>query len=609
MLLREKYLIVMPRLVEKVGDGYAFPLGIAYVSASMKKIGSKVETINLNHIEGNVNDIIINLIKQKNITTVLTGGQSFLYGTIREIIESVKKYDSKIITIVGGGIITADPKIAMQALKYVDYGIIGEGEITVNELCDALENHLPLEEIAGIIYQKNKNYFTTKRREEILDLDTLPWPDYEGFDFKKYIEEITPTYIAGNKSNSLFMLTSRSCPFQCTFCFHTVGQKYRQRSLDAVFEELEYLAKNYDIKFIFFVDELFGSNINRLRDFCKRIKKYHISWWSQFRVNDITMEKVQLLKNAGCEIMSFGLESADNRILKSMQKGICIEQIEKTLQLVYEEGVSIEGCFIFGDIAETYETSMNTLNWWRAHAEYKINLGPISIYPGTYLYKYAIENHLIKDPVKFLQGNCPQTNVSKMSDKEFSKIMKIIMEESISLKKKLKDVKIFSADYQFGEIGLEGTCSSCGHINQWKKAKIFSITSLLCEVCRQRYDVPILPSMEGVFNKNLQDLLLIFDKIAIWGINDKVTDLILKSELLKKSNIYFIDISKIKQNMCIASKKICSPSSINDNKIETVIIGVPFLFSAIQGQIKAEYKTVKNIIDITMLFDPNFKIK
>ena len=86
-------------------------------------------------------------------------------------------------------------------------------------------------------------------------------------------------------------------------------------------------------------------------------------------MDDITPELIAILKNGGCKVMSFGLESADNRVLKSMRKGTTVEQIERTLKLVYDSGISFEGAFIFGDIAETRETADNTLKWWHAHSE------------------------------------------------------------------------------------------------------------------------------------------------------------------------------------------------------------------------------------------------
>ena len=148
-----------------------------------------------------------------------------------------------------------------------------------------------------------------------------------------------------------------------------------------------------------------------------------------------------MLKDAGCDIMSFGLESADNRILKSMKKNTTIEQSEKALKLVYDAGISLEGAFIFGDIEETWETANNTLNWWRNHPEYKINLNLITVYPGTHLYNYACEKGLIKDKIQFLKEGCPQVNVSKLTDEHFAILTWEIMEAPMILAKSLSDIE------------------------------------------------------------------------------------------------------------------------------------------------------------------------
>ena len=590
-----KYLIVMPRLVGNVGEGYAFPLGIAYVSASMKKAGFDVETINLNHVDEEIKEIIPKLIKDKNIDVVLTGGQSFLYSVINEITLCVKNFNSNIKTIVGGGIITADPQVAMKALKNVDYGIIGEGEETVVDLCNCIENNYEVDNVLGIIYKSKKvEYIETNRRKEIENINNLPWPDYDGFDFQYYIDKISPSFIEGNKKNSLFMLTSRSCPFECTFCFHTTGQKYRQRSIDSVFEELDYLVKKYKIKFIFFVDEMFGVNKDRLSDFCERIKKYDIPWWSQFRVNDIDVYKLKLLKEARCEVMSFGLESADNTVLRSMRKGITIEQIENALTLVYNEGISIEGCFIFGDIAETYDTAMNTINWWKKNKKYKIKLGPISVYPGTFLYEYALKQNIIKNPIDFLKNNCPQINVSKMNKQEFHDIINIIMKE-IKSKLEIENPHITSFCYESGEVSLTGKCVECSSDNKWDNIKLFSITSILCSTCGQRYEMPILKEMKETFSKNISRLVDKYGKVAIWGINDKVVELISD---LSKENIILVDISHIKQGIKVGEFIINNPEILKKIKVTTVIICVPFLYSSIKMQIKNEYENINNIIEI-----------
>ena len=129
------YLLVMPRFVDKVGEWYQFPLGIPYVSSCMKAAGLNVYTLNMNHEEGTVGDTVQAYIKKYDIGMVLTGGLSFQYNAIKEIIAAAKAYDPHIVTAVGGGIITSAPEAGMVVLEYADYGIVGEGEETTPELC------------------------------------------------------------------------------------------------------------------------------------------------------------------------------------------------------------------------------------------------------------------------------------------------------------------------------------------------------------------------------------------------------------------------------------------------------------------------------------------
>lgn len=251
------FLLVMPRIVNKVGDGYSFPLGLPYVSASLKKAGFQIYTFNLNHHAGEVEDLMREQIREHEIDVVMTGGLSFQYYPIKQLVDAVKSVDADIPVFVGGGLITGDPEAAMKALEVCTAGIIGEGEITDVELCRALEEGRPLEEVDGLIIQKaDGTYFTTPERKEIENIDEIPWPDYDGFELEKSFNE-TPGVSGMNSTRTIFMLGSRSCPYQCSFCFHTVGRKYRQRSLDNFFEELDYNVKKYHINYVCVADELF----------------------------------------------------------------------------------------------------------------------------------------------------------------------------------------------------------------------------------------------------------------------------------------------------------------------------------------------------------------
>ncbi len=131
-------LLVMPLIACSAGTGYSLPLGIAYVSSSLKKAGFSVFTLNLNHRLENIREALEGEINVNDIDVVMTGGLSAQFNTLRPVLEIAKNFKGSVTTVVGGGIVTAEPEIAMEALEFADLGVIGEGELTVVELCSRL---------------------------------------------------------------------------------------------------------------------------------------------------------------------------------------------------------------------------------------------------------------------------------------------------------------------------------------------------------------------------------------------------------------------------------------------------------------------------------------
>lgn len=594
----------MPRLVQSIGDGYVFPLGIAYVSSSMKKAGFNVVTLNLNHCEGNVFEIIKSTIEEHNIHVVATGGLSPQFHLVRNVIESAKRANCNIVTVVGGGIISAEPETAMEALGCADYGVIGEGEVTMCELCHSLENGGDFPRVDGIIFKNGPDYIKTNRRKDIENLDTIPWPDYEGFDIEKYLAA-PPAYFAGvNKNRMICMLGSRSCPHNCTFCFHTNGQKYRQRSLDDFFAELDYLVSRYNIEAISLADELFAPDIVRAREFCDRIKKYNISWYADFRIDKIKPELLQILKNSGIDVMFFGLESADNRILKSMRKGITVEQIELALKMVHEYEIPFYGCFIFGDIEETVETARNTIKWFKEHSKYNIHLTLIKTFPGSYIYQYACQKGIIKDRVKYLKDGCPQVNISRMSDAEFSEIVSSISDAQSSMKS-IDSIELQWLDLQMGRETIAGICSNCSRKNIWENIKLFANDYIYCSHCGQKYDIPCPIPLRENLDRNIALLLGKYGKVAVWGMTLTIMDLFKRSKMLNSPNVFPVDISASKREISLHGKKIHAPAILGEEDIRVVVIAVPSHGGQISCQVKENHPKVEEIIDICQLVDYN----
>jgi len=597
------YLIVVPRIVNKVGDWYQFPMGIAYISSGLQEAGFKLFKLNLNNIDGYIYDILKDAIEKNSIDVVLTGGLTGQYGALREIIEDAKRIKKEIKTIIGGGIITSAPEEAMQALEFADYGVIGEGEVISCKLCQALDSEADVAMVPGIIYRSDSTYVRTKGNVVSVNIEEIPFPDYVGFGFDKLLSSI-PNQIGMCEYNTLPIITSRSCPFKCTFCFHPSGQKYRQRSLDSVFDEINYLVKQFGVKYLSIQDELFGHDLKRVKEFCNRIKPYGIKWLANFRVTEVTPELVAILKEANCATMAFGIESADNSILRSMKKRITIEQTEQALELVYRAGMGIQGVLIFGDVAETIETAKRTLNWWKEHIHYELQLSSIITYPGTELYKFACSNGIIKDQVQFIKDGCPLVRLSKMSNEEYAWLFGQLVSLPRLTHKIPNRISIDGIDYENASIDIIGSCISCNAENKWK-ARLFILETLSCKLCGRRHIAPIPESITERISLNTEKLVNLYGKIAFWGINSYFYSLSEKLNINSHDQIFYVDKSDVRCGLEVSDHIVQPPEIINEEKIKCVVVSVVQYFASLKKPIEDEYPQVKKVLSISELLVDN----
>lgn len=431
----KNFLLVVPRFADP-GEFYNFPLGLAYISSYLKSKGFKVFCLNLCNFEKErtTENILAETITTNNINIVCTGGMSCNWDQIDEIVENVKKINPDIITVVGGAIIVSDTELALKNMK-IDFGILGEGELTMAEIADYLCQNKDLKKIDGITYLDSvrDRVVINKNRDYIENLDELPFPDYEGFGFDKWTKlmKFSGNFDIADKYENLNyvqMLGSRSCPFSCTFCYHHLGQRYRERSIGNIFKEIDYLIEKYNVNFLYFLDELLSAKPERLMEFARRLKNYPIHGWAgSFRVNNIKLENLKILKESKLILMGYGIENVNDSILRSMNKRITREEVEGALKANHEAGLYCTGNIILGDPAETEETLKNSLNYWLKHPEYNLNLIFLMAIPDSKIFRYALEKNLIKDKLKHIKQGFPAINLTSLPDKVFYKFMSRVM--------------------------------------------------------------------------------------------------------------------------------------------------------------------------------------
>ena len=424
---------------------YLIPVGLAYISAILKEAGHEVSCLNLNQEEGLIKALIHEEFMKHSYDFVFLGGLSIYYPDIKDCVSYIRAASPRTKIVLGGGLISSQPEIMFNLLK-PDFIIIGEGEITAKELVSCVANSGELFRINGIGYENNGELVITNERVPIENLDSLPFPDYSGMNYEEYLKNSSTTSSFFNdfldQPRSYTIIGSRSCPYNCTFCYHPIGKKYRQRSVDNILEELKSVIEKYHINLVIFLDELFSQDSLRVTEFCEKFKSYTdtLSWkvyWSCSLRVDGDLSLIPLMKESGCSLVGLGLESYSPTVLKSMRKHITQEQICNTLTCLKENNIACTGNFIFGDTAETFDTAGETLKFFRERQDLlrgSIALGFIIPFQGTPIYKHCVKTGKIPDEIKFIEDrakygydlNKPMNLTESLSDKEFEKLKDIV---------------------------------------------------------------------------------------------------------------------------------------------------------------------------------------
>lgn len=508
-------LIVIPKYSPLLFSRYEFPVGFAYISAVLKRAGHSVDLLNLNDYYGRpelngwdgLRMLLERACARREYLMVCTGGISPFYDFAKATVALVKEIAPAAVTVIGGGLLTSEPELVFDAIR-PHFGVIGEGEETIVELAAAIAAGGPWHQVRGIVYRDaSHRRVMTAARPAIEDLDSLPFPDYEGFDMEGYLRQL-PTDLYGSftrdEPRGITVSASRSCPFKCSFCFHPIGNKYRSRSVDSLLSEIDHLVRKYRINTVAIADELFGFDKEYLKEFCRRIKPYRLDIVVQLHVSQVTPETIGLLKEAGCVFISFGIESASNAVLKGMHKNSTIEQIEQALRLTYEAGIQIQGNFIFGDASETPETAAETFAWWHDNRRYQINLSRVVGYPGSELWENAVKKGIITDKLAYIEKDCSRLwslNLSQLTDFEMLKVMQRVeyTDQQFRLPAKVLSCRRTGVDYKKRALfSLEAQCPHCLSVVRYPSLHSrtlesceppFAVNRIGCRKCNQRFDL------------------------------------------------------------------------------------------------------------------------
>ncbi|MBX5327665.1 MAG: B12-binding domain-containing radical SAM protein [Candidatus Bathyarchaeia archaeon] len=373
------------------------PLGILYIATVLEKEGFEVSLLD-QAAKGYTIDETVKWVRKENpdvvgFSTLASSGR-----TAAVLSGEVKKENPEITTVFGNYYATFNTERIMQKYPWVDIIVRGEGEITTLELAKSLKDGKSLKNVLGITFREKGRVVSTPERPLIKDISVLPFPNRELLDVE-YHSEVAGAITAPKGFTTV--LSSRGCPFRCRFCGcqRFARGVWRARSAENTVDELSLLA-SMGYKQFLFVDDSFTINRKRVIEICRlmRKEKIELDWICEGRVDYCSYDVMREMVKAGCKIIYFGIESANQRILDYYNKRITPQQSVKAVETTRKAGMdAIIGSFIVGAPTETREEIENTLRFAREIPIDFPQFNILGVFPGMDIWEEFKAKGVLKE--------------------------------------------------------------------------------------------------------------------------------------------------------------------------------------------------------------------
>lgn len=379
------------RYAWEFGLGSRLPtIGLCSLAAYTRQCGFKTAVLDAYNLSLSLETTLKRILEFSPSHVGITATTSYIIFAAH-LARLIKETKPEIVTIIGGAHISAMPLETMQRFPDFDIGVVGEGEETVVELLDFPQPLQGLGDIKGIIYRgQDGSLNKTQIRPYLEELDTLPHPAWDFLTgFPGYYK---PTFTNYKKLPVASLVTSRGCPYQCTFCDRSVfGNHYRSFSAEYIIRQIKELKYRYGIREICFYDDVFTVDNPRLTTICEYFIKnrLELTWSCLGRVDSVDSTSLKLMKRAGCWLISYGIESATQEILNLYQKKIDGSQIERAIRITNEHGIRTRGFFMLGNPLETKNTLAQMKNLLRRIPLDDIHISFFTPIPGSESYRSA----------------------------------------------------------------------------------------------------------------------------------------------------------------------------------------------------------------------------
>jgi hopanoid biosynthesis associated radical SAM protein HpnJ len=336
-------------------------------------------------------DQVLGLARDFDLVVAHTSAPSFASDV--KTVARLKEANPALKVGLIGAKVAVDPEGSLKAAPAVDFVARNEFDFTIKEVAD----DRPLSGIAGLSYRNSEGAILHNDERAILEtMDSLPFvtPVY------KRDLQIENYFIGYLKHPYISLYTGRGCKSRCTFCLwpQTVGgHRYRTRSVRHVVEEIAWAQKAFpQVKEFFFDDDTFTDDLPRAEAIARELGKLGVTWSCNAKAN-VPRDTLKILKDGGLRLLLVGYESGNQQILYNIKKGMRIEVARRFTQDCHELGITIHGTFILGLPGETKETIEETIRFATEINPHTVQVSLAAPYPGTFLYRQALENGWLDD--------------------------------------------------------------------------------------------------------------------------------------------------------------------------------------------------------------------
>lgn len=382
LLIAPNYLKVYSYVSEEA-TMIAPPMGLAYIAGHLRDKGVEVQVLDMAAMRS-TDELEKKWIKESNADMVAMAATTNTVMLTYDLAKVTKEVLPNAKVAVGGPHPTMEPTRTLEECPEIDYCVISEAEETMLELAQGKKD----KDILGISYRdKSGNIIVNANRPLIKDLDTLAFPARDLLPQDKYWTPGVRRYPYA------IMMTSRGCPYSCTFCsnFRTQGKQFRARSPENVLAEIDHLVKEYGVKEINIIDDNFTFLPKRVKEICdgliERNYDLELKTGNGIRADRVSLPMLKHMKKAGFYLVAYGVESGDERILKKMRKGETKDHIRRAVKWSKQAGLLTEGFFMFGNEGEGMKEMQETINFAK---ELDLSIAQFQIYtpvPGSPLFE------------------------------------------------------------------------------------------------------------------------------------------------------------------------------------------------------------------------------